>query len=292
MDTITHTLFGLAIYGAVSKEGMSKQEKRALLACSLAGSQIPDIDVISSLWDTEGRYQMWHRGITHSIFLAPLWAGLLAMLARTVFRVKGWFWFWLTLIAVAIHNTSDIFNSWGTGYLEPFSTMRVTFGTIPIVDLVFWLFILSGYITVKYGPGLWPSHQVFRVVWLLIALHVGMQSAQGVWLYQQTADKYDQVTLVADFVPTQFMVVGKKGETVELLKGSVYGGLTLTERLKSDETADKERLFRNNPKARTLTEWSPFVVWEESPERIAVYDPRFYRNGFSFLTEEYRKEIQ
>jgi inner membrane protein len=62
MDTLTHTLFGLTTYGAVNKEKMNKETKKAVFFTTLVGSQIPDIDVISRLWDNEGMYQMWHRG--------------------------------------------------------------------------------------------------------------------------------------------------------------------------------------------------------------------------------------
>lgn len=88
MDTITHTLFGVGLYHAVKKSEETKKEKQALLFTAIVGSQIPDIDVISQLWDQEGMYQMWHRGITHSLLLAPVWALLLSLLAIAFFRVK------------------------------------------------------------------------------------------------------------------------------------------------------------------------------------------------------------
>lgn len=104
MDTITHTLFGLTLYGAVDKSRMTRREKQALLFTTVTGSQIPDIDVISAWWDTAGRYQMWHRGLTHSVFLVPVFAALLAGMARLVWKVKGWSWFVIGMIAVFIHN--------------------------------------------------------------------------------------------------------------------------------------------------------------------------------------------
>lgn len=77
MDSVTHTLFGLTIFGATNKENMSKEVKKSAFVAAVAGSLIPDIDVISQLWDTEGMYQMWHRGVTHSIFMVPVWALLI-----------------------------------------------------------------------------------------------------------------------------------------------------------------------------------------------------------------------
>ena len=63
MDTITHTLFGFAIYGAFKKDPEAKRYNRALLVTAIGASQIPDIDVISKWWDTQGLYQMWHRAL-------------------------------------------------------------------------------------------------------------------------------------------------------------------------------------------------------------------------------------
>jgi inner membrane protein len=289
MDSVTHTLFGLALYGAVDKRNLSKSEKRALLGCALVGSQIPDIDVISALWDTQGRYQMWHRGITHSLFLVPFWALLISALSALIFKVKGRFLFAFSLLAVFIHNTADIFNAWGTGYFEPFSSVRLTFGTTPIVDFVFWLVILLGFLVVRFVPHKWQSFKVYRFVWLLIILQVVSQSLQGAVLYERYKHEYEQLTLVADFIPTQFMLVGKKGAVVEMKYGDVLRGVRLRETLVSQEDADRELLFGKNKYAKTLVEWSPFVVWVEDERRIAVFDPRFYRNGNSFLMEEYLK---
>lgn len=285
MDTITHTLFGLALYGAVDKKEMTSKQKRVLLLTTVAGSQIPDIDVISAWWDTSGRFQMWHRGITHSLLMVPVWAGLLALFVRTVFRLKGWLWFSIALLAVFIHDTSDIFNAWGTGYFEPVSNIRLTFGTVPIVDLVFWALIGGGALFARFGRGRWSPHRVFRTVWALMALHVAIQTAQGMTVLQQVKGEYEQVALSADFVPGVFTVIGKRDAVVALSKGSLWTGFKPVATLESSVDADLDALFAANPKAATLVEWSPFVVVVENGERIGVYDPRFYRNGQSFLYE-------
>lgn len=172
--------------------------------------------------------------------------------------------------------------------MEPFSTVRVTFGTIPIVDLTFWAIMLGGWLWVRYrrakGTG-GPAYRVYRVVWLLLGLHVAVQSAQGYMLYQQASGKYEQVALAADFIPGVFTVIGKSGSTVELARGTVWTGVTTHTQLQSQENADLNQLFEANPKAKTLQEWSPFLVVVDDGKRLGVYDPRFYRNGESFLFE-------
>ncbi|CAM3484974.1 metal-dependent hydrolase [Aeromicrobium ponti] len=287
MDTITHTLFGLSLYGAVDKRDMNKNHKRAYLLTAVGASQIPDIDVISRLWDTEGLYQMWHRGITHSVFLTPIWALLFFLLSLLLFKVKDKKLFLLGWLAVFIHNTSDLFNAWGTGYLEPFSNMRITFGTIPIVDLVFWIIIGTAFIFSKRNKLHSPYY--YKMAWAFMLLHVIVQSTQGFLLYKQYDGQYDQVALSAGFVPWTYSVITKKEDEVIIFNDNLFQEKEKQYVLQSNETADLDKLFSQRPEAKTLYEWSPFVVLVDDNERLGIYDPRFYRNGQSFLFEYIEK---
>lgn len=282
MDTITHTLFGMTLYGAADKRELQQHEKRALFVTTLVGSQIPDSDVISRLWDTEGMYQMWHRGITHSIFLVPLFALLIYILVRLLFRVTDIRYFWWALLSVFIHNTSDLFNAWGTGYFEPISDVRITFGVIPIVDFVYWGIFLVAWLVARKQE---VRYKTYRYAWAALVLYVAIQSAQGAYLYQAYADEHDEVALSASFIPTQFTVITKTEENVSLFKDSIYQEATLQYELTSAEKTSLEPLFEVNQEARTLTEWSPFVVIVANEERLGVFDPRFYDGESSFLYE-------
>ncbi|MGA5688048.1 metal-dependent hydrolase [Cytobacillus pseudoceanisediminis] len=290
MDTITHTLFGLSLYSAVDKRDMDKNTKRAYLLTAVGASQIPDIDVISRLWDTEGLYQMWHRGITHSVFLTPVWALLFFLLSFLLFKVKDMKLFLLGWLAVFIHNTSDLFNAWGTGYLEPFSNMRITFGTIPIVDLVIWIIMGTAFIYSRRNKLKSPFY--FRMAWAFLLLHVIIQSTQGLIIYKQYDDQYDQVALSADFIPWTFSVITKKDDEVIIFNDNLFKKEETQYVLQSRETADLDKLFSQRPEARTLYEWSPFVVLVDDDERLGLYDPRFYRNGQSFLFEYIEKNTE
>lgn len=290
MDTITHTLFGLSLYGAVDKRDMDKNTKRAFLLTAVGASQIPDIDVISRLWDTEGLYQMWHRGITHSVFLTPVWALLFFLLSFLLFKVKDKKLFLLGWIAVFIHNTSDLFNAWGTGYLEPFSNMRITFGTIPIVDLVIWIIMGTAFIYSRRNKLKSPYY--FRMAWAFLLVHVIIQSTQGFIIYKQYDGQYDQVALSADFIPWTFSVITKKDDEVIIFNDNLFKKEETQYVLQSRETADLDKLFSQRPEARTLYEWSPFVVLVDDDERLGLYDPRFYRNGQSFLFEYIEKNTE
>ncbi|MFD2443279.1 metal-dependent hydrolase [Bacillus sp. CGMCC 1.16607] len=283
MDTITHTLFGLTLYGTVDKSNMDKRTKMAYLFTTVGASQIPDSDVISKFWDHEGMYQMWHRGITHSIFLSPIWALLLFLICWYFFRVHDKRLFFLGWFAVFIHITSDLFNAWGTGYLEPFSQLRITFGTIPIIDFVFWIIIGTAYILSRKGKKKKPLY--FRMAWVLILLHVLIQSAEGYYLYLKYSNDYEQIALSAEFIPTNFQIITKQDHTVTIFEDGIFKTKKKKYVLESQEDANLDYLFENKPEAKTLYQWAPFVVIVENEKQLGLYDPRFYRNGQSFLFE-------
>lgn len=291
MDTITHTLFGLSLYGAYKNEQDTKSYNRTLFISTIGASQIPDIDIISQLWDKEGLYQMWHRGITHSLFLTPVWAFLFFALAWLLFRVKDKRLFYISWLAVFIHITSDLFNAWGTGYFEPFSNVRLTFGTIPIVDFIFWIVIISAFILAKRTKI--SSQKIYRTAWLVMAIHVIVQSLFGYFVYHQYEGKYHELALSANFIPFSFTVIGKVGETVDIIDTSLAGHDKIRYRLHSSEQSKLDVLFEKQPKAKTLYEWAPFVVIVDDETYLGLYDPRFYRKGQSFLFEYIEKrELQ
>jgi len=288
LDTITHTLFGLALYGTVDKKNMDNKYKGAYLLTAVGASQIPDIDVISQWWDHGGLYQMWHRGITHSLFLTPVWALLFVLLCYLLFKIKDLKLFFLAWLAVFIHDTSDLFNAWGTGYLEPFSTIRLSFGTIPIVDFTFWIIIGTASLFSKRNK--LKSPYFFKLAWAFIALHVMVQSTQGLLIYKKYEKNVDQVALSANFIPWSFSVITKKDDKVTIYQDNLFQEKKEIYVLQSNEDADLDTLFTELPQAKTLYEWSPFVVVVDDEDRLGLYDPRFYRNGQSFLFEYIEKK--
>jgi len=214
-----------------------------MLFAPLVGSQIPDKDVVVRFFQ-RGRemYQMRHRGITHSLFAAPLWAGLIFVLAWLIWRQKDPRIFGLALVNVWLHVVLDALNAWGTGIIEPLSPLRASLGILPIVDMVI----------------------------------LGVLRAKA---------EYQQASLAATFRPGRFIVVGKDGNRVVVYETIIFGGKYSKDILWSQDDADLEPLFAGNPRAQALKEGAPFVVIVDEDDRLGIYDPRFYRNGESFLGE-------
>ncbi|PLR97520.1 metal-dependent hydrolase [Bacillus sp. T33-2] len=287
MDTITHTLFGLALYGAIDKKDMQRPARSAFLFTAVGASQIPDIDVVSQLWDNEGMYQMWHRGITHSVLLTPVWALLFLSLSYLFFRVKDKKLFFLAWIAVLIHDTSDLFNAWGTGYFEPVSNIRLTFGTVPIIDFMVWLILGAAFLASRKNK--LKGTVAYKIAWCLIAVHFLVQSVQGWVIYDQYKNEKNQVALSAGFIPWTYTVIEKKEDIVTIYQDNLFQEREKQYELVSSEDANLNELFNKRPEAKTLYQWSPFVVIVEDDKRLGLYDPRFYRDGQSFLFEYIEK---
>lgn len=290
MDTITHTLFGLTTYGAVNKERLPKGSKKALLFAAVVGSQIPDIDVVMNLTEV-GRIneQMWHRGLTHSIFFVPIWSGLIYLLCALFWKVKDVLFIKLAFINILIHIFSDSLNTWGTGLLEPISPIRVSFGTLSIIDFMIWFIIITGFLLTKLKKSI-KAYKVYRYVWLVIGLHVLIQGIQGYYFYQQASLNSEKVALRSEFIPWNFSIITKTNDNVELVSANLWSGIKTEQVLISNEDADLTPLFQRNPKAEVLMAWSPFVVIVDDEQKLGLYDPRFYENGKSFLYEYVSKD--
>ena len=143
-----------AALGAVVAQGVAQHKLgyRAAGIGALVGA-MPDIDVI---WSFSGDYfdqLVAHRGITHSLFFAPVIGPPIAWLiwrfeARSSpgkperNRLRAW----TAAIVAAIwsHPLLDLLTPYGTQLLLPFSNARFAINAMPIIDPVYTLTLLGG----------------------------------------------------------------------------------------------------------------------------------------------------
>ncbi|WP_053361704.1 metal-dependent hydrolase [Bacillus sp. FJAT-27251] len=153
MDTGTHVVMGLALGGLATLDPVvssSSATATAVLAATVIGSQIPDIDTVLKLRNN-AVYIRNHRGITHSIPAVILWP-LMVTGAVYFFQPEAnlfHLWLW-SFLAVILHVFVDIFNAYGTQALRPFSAKWLALGVINTFDpfifaihiagLFFWIF--------------------------------------------------------------------------------------------------------------------------------------------------------
>ncbi len=155
MDTITHgivgALAGKALFagrdepaglghGKVRAMG-SPVARAAIVGCTL-GSIFPDIDVFAGpLARNPLAIMEWHRNITHSVLMLPVWALLLAAVSVPLARLVGWksppYWTMCGIYAtgLATHIFLDLVTNFGTMVWSPVRYSRPAWDWIFILDL-------------------------------------------------------------------------------------------------------------------------------------------------------------
>lgn len=162
MDTLTHCLLGgVAIRAAFPAEGsrVSLSNRQRLTVGALAAA-FPDIDYLASWVDPMVYLTRWHRGVTHSLILMPLWAIVVGVLLALLFRRRA-HWRYFSLLAgtaVLTHIFSDLITVYGTQILAPLSSWRASFGITFIIDPWFTAIVLAGFVLgLRDRPWLPPS---------------------------------------------------------------------------------------------------------------------------------------
>jgi inner membrane protein len=140
MDSVTHIVLGAVIGEVVAGRRLGR---KALVIGAVVNS-LPDIDFLAAFWLDTSRDVVFHRGITHSIFLTSAAAVLLGVIARRVYRraamrLGGWIGFFA--VELYSHLLVDSLNAYGTGWFEPFSHYRISFDVIFVADPLYsiWL---------------------------------------------------------------------------------------------------------------------------------------------------------
>lgn len=143
MDSLTHTVLGACLGEAIAGK---KLGKKAMLFGALINN-FPDVDVLASPFVEPAHNLLVHRGITHSLLACTLLTFFFAWLFSRLFRKDGLSmqrWLMLMGSGLFLHILMDAFTSYGTGWFEPFSSYRVSFNTLFIIDPFFLLPLLIG----------------------------------------------------------------------------------------------------------------------------------------------------
>jgi len=154
MDTITHGIAGALIGKGVfrgedlfASRGMSRG--RMVTWSVMIGSVFPDSDVLRDFFSHDRLLIVtWHRSITHSLVVLPLWALLLAGITRAFAGWRKWeapsFTTLTGLYAAGIfsHILLDLVTSFGTMIWSPLEWSRPAWDLIFIVDFTFTAILL------------------------------------------------------------------------------------------------------------------------------------------------------
>lgn len=153
MDTITHGIAGALIskaaFGGRDLFPPDMGKRRLATWALMLGAIVPDSDVLRDFFSRDPLLMItWHRSITHSLLLLPLWSVLFAALTGAIARWGKWeapsFLMRTGLIAVGIlsHILLDLVTTFGTMIWSPLEWSRPAWDILFIVDFTFTAILL------------------------------------------------------------------------------------------------------------------------------------------------------
>ena len=152
MDPVSQAALGAVVAHAAAHRTLGARA----LAMGAAAGAMPDLDVLWSVAGDAFDQMRMHRGITHSLFFAPVVGPLLGYLAWRwekrggTDRLRAWM---LALsLALLSHPLLDLTTPYGTQLLLPFSDARFAIWAMPIIDPVYTVLLLAGVIVAWRRP--------------------------------------------------------------------------------------------------------------------------------------------
>ncbi|MBN1943583.1 MAG: metal-dependent hydrolase [Phycisphaerae bacterium] len=194
MDTITQGLLG----AATAQCGFRQKIGRDATWAAFVAGVLPDGDIFFSRvseWFGNGRFMdglRYHRGWTHSLVAIPVLALLVAgaWWALRRWRLRrggvsrrgspvGFGWLYACcFVAVATHGLLDACTSYGTQLLWPFSTNRLAWDCVPIIDLIYTPLLILTLVLCYAARKIWRRPERAARVSLAVGV-VGMVLSTG-----------------------------------------------------------------------------------------------------------------
>ena len=167
MDTPTHALIGRLIARRVWPD----KDENATVNLVTAMGVLPDVDTFFGGDDLT--YIQAHRGITHSVFGAAAFGLIVALVAGRL-GVRGPFSrrYLISVAGMLLHVLFDVFTSYGTQVLAPFSDYRSAIDVLFIIDPY-----LTGLLILSLVVGWRVRRDAYRVGFSVFVLYVGMNFA-------------------------------------------------------------------------------------------------------------------
>jgi len=181
MDTGTHIVMGISLGGLAMADPAVVSNPitmTAVVSGVIIGSLAPDIDTVLKLRDN-AVYIRHHRGATHSIPAVLMWPILIAGGLYFFFPEANLLHLWLwSFLAVFLHVFVDIFNSYGTQALRPFSNRWIALGVINTFDpIIFGAHVLALIIWAFGANPVWTISMLYIAMLFYYLARFALQAA-------------------------------------------------------------------------------------------------------------------
>ena len=120
------SIFGHAVVGVTLAKVIDSDGLKYLLVAAIFSTILPDFDVLAFRLGIPYEHPLGHRGFTHSLLFALLWA---LVLMFTVGRKHKLIWFLVIFLSTCSHGILDAMTSGGrgVGFFIPFENARFFF---------------------------------------------------------------------------------------------------------------------------------------------------------------------
>lgn len=146
MDNLTHTLAGALLGAALPDERDGGMPLKARAVYCAIVTNLPDLDYLTAIGAAPFEALNLHRGVTHSLLMAPLWGALVGGLAWWLLRerFRALELVVLAVAAVLLHAMLDLLTSYGTQLFAPLSAQPFALPLLFIIDPWIWLLLGVG----------------------------------------------------------------------------------------------------------------------------------------------------
>ncbi|MGD7046100.1 metal-dependent hydrolase [Jeotgalibacillus proteolyticus] len=278
MDTGTHIVMGFAIGGLAAIDPVVANDPvtaQSVLIAAVIGSQAPDADTVLKLRNN-AVYIRHHRGITHSVPAVMLWPLGITAVIYPFFPEANLLHLWLwTFLAVFLHVFVDIFNSYGTQALRPFSRKWVALGVINTFDPIIFGIHVIGLIIWAFGADPVPTFLImYSVIVGYYIIRFMLQSAVRHSI-KKTIPQADSVIIAPTIRFYQWRIAAETKE--HFYVGRAYGrSITIYDKFKRISIPDNEifQKAKTDPNVSAFLSFSPIYRWELT-ESDDQYEVRF-----------------
>jgi len=120
------SVFGHSIVAYTVSKIFDSKHSRLLVFIAIVSAILPDLDVISFNFGIPYEHSLGHRGFSHSILFAFLWAFLITFIFG---KHRKKMWFLIIFLSTVSHGILDAMTSGGrgVGFLIPFNNNRFFF---------------------------------------------------------------------------------------------------------------------------------------------------------------------
>lgn len=206
MDNLTHGLFGLAI-GALRKpddaSGFFRRSgsptDKAVLFGSVLAAELPDLDILLPAPNEVIHALRAHRGLSHALLFAPVWALAATFVARLLFRrARAGPVFTFALLSVLFaHILPDLWTGWGTRALLPFSDVRLSWDITSVIDPFVTLPLFAGAVWAIVRRQ--QARKAILVGFAVACLYLGFRTVSRAFLIDRVERRYAEASRIEVF---------------------------------------------------------------------------------------------